>query len=39
MGQASFTNNAMFYSVFWTKLVWSRNQKLLDVGTGVKRNF
>ena len=24
--QASCTNNAVFYSVFWTKLVWSRSQ-------------
>ena len=38
MGQASFTNNAMFYSVFfWTKLVWSRSQKLQDIGTGAKK--
>jgi len=37
MGQASCTNNAMFYFVFWTKFVWSRRQKLQDIGTGAKK--
>ena len=35
MGQATYTNNPMFFfMIFWTKLFWSRSQKLLDVGTG-----
>jgi len=32
--QATYTNNMMFYMIFWTKLFWSRSQKLLDVGAG-----
>jgi len=35
-GQASSTNNTMFFSDFLTKLFWSRSQKLLDVGAGAK---
>jgi len=31
--QPSYTNNTLF-SVFWTKLFWSRGQKLQDVGAG-----
>jgi len=27
----------MFYSAFWTKLVWSRSQKLQEIGTGAKK--
>ena len=26
----------MFFMIFWTKLFWSRNQKLLDVGAGAQ---
>jgi len=37
VGQASCTNNAMFYSVFWTKLFWTRSQKLQVVGGGAKK--
>jgi len=35
--QASYTNNTMFFSVFWTKLFWSRSQKVQDDGTGTKK--
>ena len=34
--QPSYTNNTLF-SVFWTKLFWSRGQKLQDVGAGTKK--
>jgi len=26
-----------FFLIFWTKLFWSRSQKLLDVGAGTKK--
>jgi len=35
--QTSYTNNTMFFSVFWTKLFWSRSQKSQHVGAGAKK--
>ena len=32
--QASYTNKTMFFSVFWTKLFWSRSQKNRTPGAG-----
>jgi len=32
--QASYTNNTMFFSDFWTKLFWSWSQKSQDVEGG-----
>jgi len=34
--QANCTNKTMFFSFYWTKLFWSRSQKLLEVGDGAK---
>jgi len=37
LGQVRCTNNAMFFSFQWTKLLWSRSQRLLDVGPRTKK--
>jgi len=35
--QVSYTNNTMFFSIFWTKLLWSQSKKSQDVGAGAKK--
>jgi len=35
--QANCTNKTMVFSFYWTKSVWSRSQKLLEVGAGAKK--
>jgi len=39
LGQASCTNNAVFFIFQWTKSFWSRNEKRLDVGTGAGAKY
>jgi len=33
VGQATYTNNMMFFMLFWTKLFWIRSQKAPKITT------